>query len=445
MTKLEAYEEALTIFGSLFEALAEREERYFLASIKFDLVFFLFALIENKGSTRALQMRLFPSNFNEWSFGNKWLEGKENNPALWDRDIAYFRSEKKEKRKGNVLGVLNLGLDLKRFSTIEELSSAETLRIVDWKQKRFNIFFFIQNVRTLLWTYRFLRTYETNLTVLRFFRYFLYYAFHVARVRSKVCSLAKDGEVGKVLFSDIDNAWGNSFMLWSKYYGFSQIVHPHGSSLYHNKRRYFEPDLYYVYTTHHERVLRELGLTSEVVRLLPKWAGGAPEAHSENPKNIVFVTGMEKNLEVPVAEKETLLRYIQELSTQELPIAIKSHKLLDWHKEYDALTSSLVRHVHERWSVADIANVGVGVLATTESTLALQFLYCGVPVITCRELVSEIWTKHWSAPILQFEVASSSELMELLARMKEDTEFYKEARREARGQFSSLVPASPKV
>ena len=461
MTKLQAYENALTLFGKIFSQLRSRELRYFFASIKFDFVFFLFALIYGGRGLKRIKpgKRFFPRNFNEWQFGQRHIFFENNNPNLWDMDKDYFRSDAITKRNGDGLAVLSYGLDLGRAFTLEELNRKErVLAVINWDSKTrwltlFSIrffYFFFQNIAALLEIRRtLLKSCRTNLSFPDFLRYFVYYAFHSARVRCAIKALLRNRTIGKVIFSDIDNAWGNSFMLWSKFYGFHQIVYPHGSSLYFNQRRYFEPETYYVYTIHHERAIKNSGSSSATIISLPGWLKKDSSAYQPVKRGIInnmaFITGMEKNSEVPFGDKEIMLDYLENLSSfscsKHIALLIKSHKLLDWHKEYDSFSERFqcVKHVKERWSQQDIGRIDLGILTTTESTLALQLLRSGIPVITCAEILPEIWTKHFSAPHLQFRVNSKKELLELLDRLLKDQSFYSKAQEEAFSIFNSFI------
>ena len=461
MTKLQAYENALTLFAKIFSQLKGRENRYFFATIKFDFVFLLFALIYGGSGVKDVKpgKRFIPRNFNEWQFGDRVILFDNNNQNLWDIDKDYFRRDIITKRNGDGLAVLSYGLDLGRAFTMEELNEKEKVgAVIDWASpKKWRVFFsvlffsfFYQNLAALFQIYRFLgKNSKTNLSLFDFLRYFLYYPFHSARIRYFLEVLSRNKTIGKVIFSDIDNAWGNSFMLWSKFYGFHQIVYPHGSSLYFNQRRYFEPETYYVYTTHHERAIKDSGSSSAVIISLPGWLKKDTSAYQpakrEIINNIAFITGMEKNLEVPFGDKKIMLDYLEDLSSfarsSHTSLLIKSHKLLDWHKEYDDFSERFqcVKHVKERWSQQDIGQIDLGILAATESTLALQLLRSGIPVITCAELIPQIWTKHLSAPYLQFVVNSKKELLELLERLLKDKEFYSKSREEAVSIFNSLI------
>ena len=237
-------------------------------------------------------------------------------------------------------------------------------------------------------------------------------------------------------------------MLWSKFYGFRQIVYPHGSSLYFNQHRYFEPDIYYIYTTHHEKAIKDAGFSPKVIISAPRWLKAEEIVKRNTILNIAFITGMEKNSEVPFGDKEILFDYLESLShfacQRNLSLLIKSHKLLDWHKDYDGFANKFlcVKHIKERWTQQDIGKIDLGILVTTESTLALQLLHAGIPVIPCTELVSQIWTKHLSAPYLQFTAASKKELLDLLERFLKDKEFYLGAQQEARAISFSLLKFS---
>lgn len=461
MRKLQAYENALTLFGKIFFQLKSKESRYFFASIKFDFVFLLFALICGGSGVKHIKpgKRFFPRNFNEWQFGQRHIFFDNNNPNLWDIDKDYFRRDAIAKRNGDGLAVLSYGLDLGRAFTLEELNRKErVLSVINWDSRirwlmllSINFFyFFFKNIAALLKIYKImLQNCRTNLFFPDFLRYFVYYAFHSARIRCAVKALLSNRAIGKVIFSDIDNAWGNSFMLWSKFYGFHQIVYPHGSSLYFNQRRYFEPEIYYVYTTHHERAIKNSGSSSATIISLPGWLKKDTSIYRpvkrEIINNMALITGMEKNLEVPFGDKEIMLNYLEDLSSfacsRHIALLIKSHKLLDWHKEYDDFSKRFqcVKHVKERWNQQDIGQIDLGILAVTESTLALQLLRLGIPVITCAEILPEIWTKHFFAPHLQFMVNSKKELLELLDRLLQDKSFYLKAQEEAFLIFGSFI------
>ena len=145
MTKLQAYENALTLFGEIFSQLRSRGNRYFLASIKFDFVFFLFALIHGGSGVRHIKpgKRFFPRNFNEWRFGDRFLAFDRNNSDIWDVDKNYFRRDATMKRNGESLAVLSYELDLGRAFTIEELNEKEKIgAVINWKsKKKWRIFF----------------------------------------------------------------------------------------------------------------------------------------------------------------------------------------------------------------------------------------------------------------------------------------------------------------
>lgn len=459
MQKLNAYESALTLFGRIFSQIEKRRDRYFLSALKFDLVFFFFALIWNRnknGSER--DGRLFYRNFNEWQFGKRYISYEKNEPELWDGDKDYFREDRVEKRNGDGLAVLSYGLDLERVFAMDELKRKQKISaVIDWKGgKKWRFlggisfyYFLFKNIIALFKIHKLLvKNARTNVSWFGFLRYFAYYTFHSARIQYFLRALTQNNDIGKVIFSDIDNVWGNSFMLWSRFYGFRQIVYPHGSSLYFNQRRYFEPDVYYVFTTYLENIVKNSGIPSKIVRLRPKWLrkyNSYEVVKRDVFKKLAFVTGMEKNLEISFNDKEILLNYLRDTSRfscqKGLSLFIKSHKLLDWHKEYDLMSERFdcVSHIRGRWNIEDLKQIDVGILAVTETTLALQLLYVGVPVITCSEIMSEIWTKHFSAPRLQFVVNSKKELLELLERLRGDKEFYLKAQEETRSISSRLL------
>ena len=116
MRKLQAYENALTLFGKIFSQLRSKESCHFFATIKFDFVFFLFALIYGGSGVKHINpgKRFFPRNFNEWQFGDRLIFFDDNNPNIWDIAKDYFRRDAITKRSGDGLAVLSYGLDLGR-------------------------------------------------------------------------------------------------------------------------------------------------------------------------------------------------------------------------------------------------------------------------------------------------------------------------------------------
>jgi hypothetical protein len=130
----------------------------------------------------------------------------------------------------------------------------------------------------------------------------------------------------------------------------------------------------------------------------------------------------------------------KEACTKGMPFVIKSHKLLDWHDTYDTLAARYpcVTHERERWGIAALSRIRYAILATTESSMALQLLYCGVPVITLGTVVSQVWTKHLSAPLFN-PAYSQAELAEKIAAL-DRTEEYERAAAESRRLFESLIP-----
>jgi hypothetical protein len=478
MTKISSYEKSLTLFGRIFSKLSDDRGRYFLGAIKHDFVFFLFALIwrgdnssEKKGFSagdKQIGKRFFPKNFNEWKFGSRFIVFEETNRDLWDLDIKYFRNNEQEKKQGGQSAVLTYGLDFGRAFTLDSLGREEKIGVVvDWQGdlpggsfrtvKKWRVFlsasfygFILQNLNYLAKIYGILtKNCRTNVSRFDFFRYFVYYTFQSARIRCLMMILSGYPDIGKVIFSDIDNAWGNSFMVWSRFYGFSQIAYPHGASLYLDQHRYFEPDVYRVYTVCHKEAIEKSGSPSRIVVSSPAWLKGdylSDKSAGNRPvKKIAFVTGMEKNLEVPFGDKETIMNYLGALSgfsrEKGVSLLIKSHKLLDWHQDYDDFSKKFdgVSHIKDRWNYNDIRQIDIGILASTESTLALQLLCLGKPVITCSEAVSPIYKKHFSAPDLQFVANYRQDLLCFLERLLTDNDFYLRSQEEARLLFARLT------
>lgn len=479
MTRLTAYEKALTLYGKIFSHLRLREDRYFLATIKYDLVFFLYALIWKSRSLSSWSLapkppgkignHFFPRNFNEWRFGNRFILFQENDSNWWNKDKLFFRKDKIQKRIGKKIAVLTYGLDLEKAFDFQDLIIDRKIgAVIDWKGdlgtslpfkviKKTKFFldlrffnFLFKNFKVLFKIYRFLiKNYQTNLTWFDFFRYFAYCALISARIRFFLKILSADQSIGKVIFSDLDNSWGNSFLFWSYFYGFGQICYPHGSSLYFNKNRYFNPEICYVWTTYHQKAIAKEGYFTKIILDLPPKLKKSPPTEKQISKNkvvtLAFITTMEKNLEVPFSNKKILLDYLDALSRflchKKLSLIIKSHKLLDWHQDYDRLTKKYpcLKHIKRRWKIEDLPKVDLAILTNPETTLTLQLLSMGIPVITLAEVMPKIWTNHFSVPYFQFVVKTKSELFDLLERFFQDKGFYQKAHQQAKLIFSSMI------
>ncbi len=474
-TKLTSYETALALYGLIFSQLKRKEQRYFLGTIKHDFVFFIFALIVN-GTRRdngnfQSKSRIIPRNFNEWHFGKRRITfdntaPNESNSSLWNRDRDYFLNNTSARKNTDGIAVLTYGIDLEKSFELENLTKEREIKaIVDWKGdlKHANINgamvvkkslisnikslpYFLENLAALAPIYRGLaKNCGLRCSLPAFLRYFIYYAFASARIRSIISRLSKDNRIGKVMLSDLDNVVGNSFSLWSQFYGFSQIVYPHGSPVFLNKNRYFEPDEYYIWTTYQKTYAKETqNSRTKFIPFPPKWLQKFSIKQKEEVRKITIVTAMEENLEIPFGNKEKLIDYIEEICEfaleRNILVNIKSHKLLDWHDEYDKLCARYknLTHVKSRWNIEEITETDIGVLMNTSSTLSLQLLYCGIPVITCEESMSEIVPKHFSAPRLQFIVKNKIELLKILEQLTSDKEFYKKAQTQALETFRSI-------
>lgn len=475
-TKLTSYETALTLYGLIFSELRREDQRYFLGTIKRDFAFFLFALIVN-GAHRdnenfRSKSRLIPRNFNEWHFGKKRITFdntafREGNSSLWNADRDYFLNNTRKRKNAAGIAVLTYGVDLKKSFDLENLTKEREIKaIVDWRgdleHAEINgvtvikkplilsiksLPYFWENLAALALIYRGI-TKNCNLrcSLPAFLRYFIYYAFASARIRAIISGLANDKRIGKVMLSDLDNVVGNSFSLWSQFHGLSQIVYPHGSPVFLNKNRYFEPDEYYVWTTYQKAYAKETrNSKTEFIPFLPKWLRKFSVKQKRGVRKITIVTAMEENLEIPFQDKDGLINYIGEICKfalkKNILVNIKSHKLLDWHDEYDKLCARYknLTHVKKRWGIEEIKETDIGVLMNTSSTLGLQLLYLGIPVITCGETMSEIVPKHFSAPYLQFLVKNKTELLQILEHLTSDKEFYKQAQTQALETFRSIL------
>lgn len=463
MERIKAYEKALTLYEKIFSGLRNREERYFLGTIKHDFVFFLFALIFNssyqgkKKNSVFIGKRFFPRNFQEWRFGARHiiLDETEIN-TNWSADKDYFRADEVIKRTGEKMAVLTYGLDFERAFNLEVLKKeGEIGAVIDWRRKihwtfRPSFFYFFwQNFLALGRIYGLLkRSSKVYCSLFDFLRYFLYYAFLSAQIRSLIKTLSKDESLGAVIFSDLDNAWGNSFLLWSYFYGFRQIVYPHGSPFIFNKNRYFEPEEFYLWTTNQENCLKECSSKTKINLLRPKRTAeifSQEELKKDKIKKIIIATAMEWNLEIPFGDRETLLSYIEEIAgfacKNGISVTIKSHKLLDWHEDYNIISKKYpcLTHVRERWKTDKLKEMDLAILMNSSSTMVSQLLSLGIPAITCREVLPEILTKHFSIPEFQFVAKSKEELRELLGRFLSDKEFYIKARKQAQSIFASII------
>lgn len=475
MTHLEAYERALTLFGELFFRLKGKKARYFLASIKSSFVFFLYGLILNGervtsgGTLHAGKEKIFPRTSADWSFGAQYLKYEKNDAELWNADKVFFTNERSENRVGEGVAVLSYGLDLHRAFELGDLEKKEKIgALVNWtgglKSRPYPItrnsdiyftssclYYFLMHIKYLFDVLKELRNMGgANMGMVFFIRHFINYAFCSARVRGAIQVLSRNKALGRVLFSDVDSIWGNAFMLWSKEAGFAPIAYAHGSSLYANKRRYFYAEKYYIYAMHHERLIKEDNLADRVEMILPHWLkdeSNAPTISDRNSiKRIAFVTGMERNLEAPFTDQKLVIGYINKLAEftnrNGLSLVIKSHKLGDWHERYNKIANqfSHVEHIQSRWSLIDLKNVDLAVLAATETTLALQLLSLGIPVVTCIELVPEIRFKHFGDPEIQLSVSSVAELIEMISQLQENADLYRNSRKQAKELFTYLMP-----
>lgn len=458
MTKLEAYESALTLYGKIFLELPGRNARYFFGTIKRDFVFFLFALIW-KGAGGASELksksRLIPKNFNEWTFGRRTilLANSPANPwtgtALWNIDCDYFRKNAPPLKNSRGITVLGCGIDFEKSFDLETLAHERNILGVEKKSYFHNVKstpFFLQNCSVLFKIYRILKKNCTlRCSLIAFLRYFFYCAFVSARIREMIQGVAKNNNIGKIMSSDLDNVVGNSFILWARFYGLAQIAYPHGSPFFLNKNRYFEPEEYYIWTIYQKNYALETnsGKDTKFIYYPPKWAtadaGQTPRWPSgpNPPLKIAIITAMEENLEIPLGNRETLLDSMEEIAkfavARNILVYIKSHKLLDWHDDYDALCRKYnnVIHFKKRWRTEQLQNITIGVLMNTSTTMALQILALGIPVITCKDVMSEIVPKHFSAPHLQHKSENVASLLGILEGLVSDKKKYELAREQA--------------
>ncbi|MBI2625272.1 MAG: hypothetical protein HYW70_02985 [Candidatus Nealsonbacteria bacterium] len=468
MTKLNTYEAALTLYGELFSALRNRGERYFLGSIKRELIFLFFALIWNKDNpsktpSAKIGVRFPPRNFNEWKFGSRYIGFNEINPELWDLDQKYFNDDIVPKRTGKKSAVLSYGFDLKRAFQLQDLMKEINIgTVVDWKGnlKRDEGFavikkpwpslkFWIGNTITVFKIYRFLKKKTApGPSLFDFLGYLSYQTFVSARIRTILKTISKDKSIGSVVFSDVDNILGNSFSLWSRLFGFSQIIYPHGSPFDFNKHRFFKPDQYYIWTKFQENDARSKNPGVKTIPLVPERFKKNPQLDNkirEKIKNVIIATTMEENLEVPFGDKDKIVEYIREicdfLKGKGVSVYIKSHALLDWHEEYDKLAKEydFLEHVKERWGLDKQKDMDLAIMLNPRTTLTMQLLYLGIPTIISLETTPEIAQKHFSVPNFPLSVKTKKELISLLDRFLSDKDFYRKAREEALATFKSTA------
>ncbi len=459
MTKLESYESALSLYGAIFLRLKGKEARYFLGTIKRDFVFFLFALIwKGAGGASALksESRLIPRNFNEWSFGRNAILSM--NPTafgggvnFWNIDRDYFRSNASPQKNAQGIAVLGSGIDLEKIFDLADLDRERRITIVVKKSRAHDIKsfpLFLQNFTTLFSIYNILKNIcALQCSITSFLRYFIYYAFASARIRAMVQRVAANPSIGRVMSSDLDNVIGNSLILWSRFYGLAQIAYPHGSPLVVNKNRYFEPEEYYIWTTYQQKYTDEFCVKRpKLIYRAPQWAVQPPLQYAgRRMSHIVIVTAMEENLEVPFGEPDKLVNYIESICQfaleKKMTICIKSHKLLDWHSDYDKMCqkySNLI-HVKKRWRIEQLQEMDIGVFMNTSTTMALQMLSLGIPIITCKEVMSEIVPKHFSAPYFPHIVNSKEELIDHLEKLRQSKDLYRNRQIEARDIFLKSI------
>lgn len=460
MTKLESYESALTLYGKIFSRLSGKSACYFLGTIKRDFVFFLFALIwKGAGGASALKSksRLLPRNFNEWTFGqNRVVNAPKTDSALWNIDRVYFHDNPDAKRVTEGLLILGCGIDFEKHFTLENLGNTKEVRaIVDWTKKpRFGgiqvLIFFLENLASLCRAQRILaQRCALKCSLMAFLRYFVYYAFASARIRAMIWRAAKNKDIGKVMSSDLSNVIGNSFILWSNFYGLSQIAYPHGSPLFLDKDRYFEPEEYYIWTIYQKNyaVHTSGGKQMNFARHPPKWAEHPrpPLVLKNKIRQITIITSMEENLEIPFGDREKLISYIEAIAqfaaSKDISVYIKSHKLLDWHDDYDALSKKYgnVTHVKKRWRTEQLENIDIGILMNTSTTMALQLLSLGIPVVTCKDVMSEIVHAHFCAPYFPDIAESKENVLRILETLIRSNESYKQAQIKAREAFFAAI------
>lgn len=462
MTKLEAYESALSLYGKIFSELRSRDARYFFGTIKRDFVFFLFALIW-KGTGGASELksksRVIPRNFNEWTFARRTILLTSTSTsqllgeaALWNADRAYFRKHAPAQKTSDGVAILGCGIDFEKNFDLETL--AREREILGTPQKSFlhnikSIPFFLQNFFALFAMYGALKkSCVVRCSLTAFLRYFIYYAFASARIRAMIKDIAKDERIGKVMSSDLDNVVGNSFILWSHFYGLAQISYPHGSPVSLNKNRYFEPEQYYIWTIYQKNYVLETngGKPIRFIYHPPKWAINPSPSSKNGVCKIAVITAMEENLEIPFGNREVLLDYVEEIAKfaaeRNISVYIKSHKLLDWHDDYDRLCQkySNISHIKRRWKTEQLQDIDTGILMNTSTTIALQLLSIGIPVITCRDAMSEIVPKHFSAPYLQYKSENAADLLGILEGLMSDKKKYELACEQAVQIFERAKP-----
>jgi len=459
MTKLEAYESALALYGAVFSQIASKEMRYFLGAIKRDFVFFLFALIW-KGARGASELkskgRLIPRNFNEWSFGKRAIllntPATADNPEyIWNIDRDYFRANAPGQKTAKGIAVLGSDIDLEKTFDLADLARAREISIVSKKSRLRDIqavSFFLENFIALFFVYRALKNNcAFHCSLVQFLRYFIYYAFASARMRAMVQKVAANPNIGKIMSSDLDNVIGNSLILWSRFYGLAQIAYPHGSPLVVNKNRYFEPEEYYIWTTYQQKYSDEFCIKKpNILYRAPQWVGQPPSQYAgHRMSRIVIVTAMEENLEIPFGERDKLIAYIESICRfareKNIDVCIKSHKLLDWHADYDKLCqkySNLI-HVKKRWRIEQLLEVDIGVFMNTSTTMALQMMSLGIPIITCKEVMSEITHKHFRAPYFPHIVNSKEELIYDLEKLRQSKDLYRNRQIEATDTFLKSI------
>ena len=455
MSKLKAYESALALYGTIFSQLKGKNERYFFGTIKRDFVFFLFALIW-KGACGASALksksRLLPKNFNEWTFGRISIVQPQNDPSLWNIDREYFRNNGAMPRTAEGIAILGCGIDFEKSFDFASLARERKILTLAKKSRAYDIKslpFFLQNFIALFSIHRLMKkSCQLHCSLAAFLRYFIYYAFASARFRSVVFCAANNSSIGKVMSSDLDNVIGNSFILWSNFYGLPQIAYPHGSPVSLNRNRYFKPKEYYVWTIYQKKYAQDTGnRETKFISITPKWAQDPPPLpiQSRAIKKIIIVTAMEENLEIPFGNRDILLSYIGEVAKlaarKNISVFIKSHKLLDWHDDYNNLCKKYgnLIHVKKRWRTEQLREIDLAILMNTSTTMALQLLSLGIPAITCREVMSEIVPKHFSAPYFDIVVKNKAELLNTLRNIISSNELYREAQGKSLAIFSAAI------
>jgi hypothetical protein len=449
MSNLRLFNYSFNFFYEFKKGLKNPVELAITNSLNSTLIFLTYCLIKNASNIRLgvnnHAALIFFRNFDSWAcekfYVNIISKGKKNfskkNFILPQTDLPHLNYQKQR------IGILNYGLDLHKFFSNKDLKKFKNINaILRWGNEKKSkdvhyystsiVFFsyvfyrnFILSLFVIIKFYLYLqKNTETNLSIFGLLRFTLYPCFALSRIGALIDCMRKKSNINTFLFSDISNVYSSSFMAWSDYYKCYTIVHSHGGSMDLNGYLPHYPNFYYVSTAYLRRLLNSVCSENTII-YKEKYQFDPRYSFKKNigkPKIIAFVTGMELNKNTPIGDKNKILKYLEKLinltKKYQITLIIKSHKLLDWHDDYEKLASehNHVQHVKARWKPNDLLDIDLAICASTETKLFLDFLLKGRTTLVCSSLIPDIKKIYHFNPTFSTSCKSLDQLIDLLEK-----------------------------